>query len=140
MINGTGWMWLLGAVALAALVGWFANWLQRSAKRRARRAYYEQAGKDSPVQPLTSAPVPLSGGITPEHAAAIRAHAERRAERDWNAAPAEVRYPYDNGTPEYVLWYATYHLRMGELAEEAEAEAARERKDDVPPSSPSSSS
>ena len=132
MISAKAWMWLLGAVVLVALLGFLANVLQRAAKRRARRAYYARAGGDTAAQ-LSSAPVPLSGGITPEAAAAIRAHAEQRAQKDWTAGHAEVRYPYDNGTPEYVLWYATYHLRMGELAEEAEAEAARERKDDKPP-------
>lgn len=132
MISGIGWMWLLGAVAFVALAGVLVNAWQRAARRRARRAYYAQAAGETSPQPLTSAPMPISGGITPEHAAAIRAHAERAAQRDWDAAPSEIRYPYDNGTPEYVLWYATYHLRMGELAEEAEAEAARERGNDKP--------
>ena len=132
MISGTAWMWILGGLALVVLVGYLANAWQRAAKRRARHASYARGKNDSSPQPLSSAPLPLSGGITPEHAASIRAHAERAAQRDWNAAPAEVRYPYNNGTPEYVLWYATYHLRMGELAEEAEAEAARERSGDKP--------
>ena len=130
MMGAREWIWFLGALALVILVGWLANAWQRLAKHRARRARFAATARDSGTQPLSSAPMPLTGGISPEQAAAIRAHAERTAQRDWTAGHAEVQYPYDNGTPEYVLWVATYHLRIGELAEEAEAEAARERKDD----------
>jgi hypothetical protein len=130
MISGTAWMWILGALALVVLAGSLVTVWQRAARRRARHASYARGSGNTDPQPLSSAPIPLSGGISPEQAARIRAHAERAAQRDWDASPAEVRYPYDNGTPEYVIWYATYHLRMGELAEEAQAEAARERDGD----------
>ena len=131
MLSATAWMWVLGVLAAVALAGVALGALRDRAKRRARHAYYAQAAQASRPQTLTSAPVPLSGGITPEQAASIRAHAERTAQRDWAAARSSAINPYDHGTPEYVLWYATYHLRMGELAEQAEAEAEqRDRRQD----------
>ena len=128
-------MWLLGALAIVAGVGFALGLLHDGAKRRARHAYYTRAAQASRPQSLSnSAPTPLSGGMTPEQAASIRAHAERTAQRDWAAARSSAINPYDHGTPEYVLWYATYQLRMGDLAEQAEAEAdaERDRRQDSP--------
>lgn len=130
MLTTTAWIWLLGALLAVALGGFLLRLSRDRAKRRARQAYYAQAAKASRPQALTSAPAPLSGGITPEQAASIKAHAERTADRDWAAARSSAINPYDHGTPEYVLWYATYHLRMGDLAEQAEAEADADRKQD----------
>ena len=131
MLSATAWTWLLGALAVVAAGGFVFGLLRDAAKRRARRSYYTRAGQASRPQSLTnSAPAPLSGCITPEQAASIRAHAERTAQRDWAAARSSAINPYDHGTSEYVLWYTTYHLRMGELAEQAEAEA--DRKQDSP--------
>lgn len=128
MLSATTWMWLLGALAAVAGGGFVLGLLRDAAKRRARHSYYAQAGQVSRPQSLAnSAPAPLSGGITPEQAASIKAHAERTAQRDWVAARSSAINPYDHGTPEYVLWYTTYHLRMGELAEQAEAEAERKQ-------------
>lgn len=133
MLSGTAWIWLLGALAAVALAGFALRLLRERARRRARHAYYAQAAHASRPQSLpSSAPAPLAGGMTPEHAAAIRAHAERTAQRDWAAARSSAINPYDHGTSEYVLWYTTYHLRMGELAEQAEAEAERDGKQDWP--------
>ena len=128
MISATAWMWLLGALAAVAVGGFVLGLLRDAAKRRARHSYYARAGHLSRPQSLVnSAPAPLSGGITPEQASSIKAHAERTAQRDWAAARSSAINPYDHGTPEYVLWYTTYHLRMGELAEQAEAEAERKQ-------------
>ncbi len=133
MLSATAWTWLLGTLAVVALAGVALSAWRDAAKRRARNAYYAQAARVSRPQSLpSSAPAPLSGGITPEQAASIRAHAERTAQRDWAAARSSAINPYDHGTSEYVLWYATYHLRMGELAEQAEAEANRDRRQDSP--------
>ena len=133
MLSATAWMWLLGALALVAVGGFALGALRDHARRRARQAYYSQAAQSTrPHASAGSAPAPLSGGITPELAASIRAHAERTAQRDWSAARSSAINPYDHGTSEYVLWYATYHLRMGELAEQAEAEADPERRQDSP--------
>ena len=130
MISEEGWIWLLGAVTVVALVGWVWNLLRQAARRRARRAYYARAAHETRPQALNTGPAPLAGSMTPDQAAAIRAHAERSAQNDWARGRATRINPYDHGTPEYVLWYATYQLRMGDLAEEAEAEAEKERKDD----------
>jgi hypothetical protein len=133
MLSATAWMWLLGVLALVAVGGFVLGALRDRAKRRARHAYYRQATQSTrPQSPGSSAPAPLSGGMTPEQAASIRAHAERTAQRDWSAARSSAINPYEHGTSEYVLWYATYHLRMGELAEQAEAEAERDRRQDPP--------
>lgn len=128
MITTEGWIWLLGALAAVACAGWLANAWRRLAKRRARQAYYARAANDSRPQQLASRPAPLSVGITPEQALSIRAHAEAAAAKDWTAGKAASFNPYEPGSQEYVLWYATYQLRMGELAEQAEAEAERDRK------------
>lgn len=126
MITLEGWIWLLGALAVVALAGYLANVWRQGARRRARQAYYARAANDSRPQQLASQPAPLSAGITPEQSEAIRKHAEEAAAKDWTAGKVASFNPYELGTQEYVLWYATYQLRMGELAEAAEDDNGRE--------------
>ncbi|NNU44099.1 hypothetical protein [Ramlibacter montanisoli] len=55
----------------------------------------------------------------PRGGAAVRRHAEEAATLA-AAGAGTLTNPYAPGTQEYVLWIATYHLRLTELAEEQE--------------------
>lgn len=112
-------VWLvLVVVALAAAGGILAAVRARS-KRKARYLYYLKAGQER--ERVSSAPVPLSGGLTPELAEAIRGHAERTATRHWNADMRDELpvNPYPQATPEHVLWYASYELKLHDLVDAA---------------------
>jgi hypothetical protein len=127
MISAQHGVWLLAAVAAGLVLAvLFLDLLQRLARRRARRAYFARAANESHLQSLHGDLEVPAAGIGPERAAAIRQHAERSAQHDWAAGHGSERSPHERGTPEHVLWFATYHLRIGELAEEAEAEAVTE--------------
>lgn len=130
MFSATAWTWIVVVLVAAALGGFVLGLLRERRKRRARRAHYAQATRAAHARqrPASSAPAPLGGGMTPEQAAAIRAHAERTADRDWAAARSSAINPYDHGTAEYVLWFASYHLRLADRAEEAEAGTDDDRK------------
>ena len=129
MFSATAWTWIVGVLLAAALGGFVLGRLRDHRKRRARWAHSMQSVRAQHRQrPASSAPAPLGGGMTPEQAAAIRAHAERTADRDCAAARSSAINPYDHGTPEYVLWFATYHLRLADRAEEAEAGTDEDRK------------
>jgi len=115
--------WLVGTLAALALAGFLVGLLRRVARRRARRAYFARSANESHLLPLAEDPEPPSRSISPERAAAIRSHAEKSAQHDWAAGHGSELGPYERGTPEHVLWFATYHLHLGDLAEAAEAEA-----------------
>jgi len=123
MIAAQHGLWFLAAAAAGlALVVLLLDLVRRASRRRARRAYYARAANESHLQSLHGELEPLSAGISPERAATIRHHAEKAAQHDWAAGHGSERSPHERGTPEHVLWFATYHLRIGELADEAEAE------------------
>ena len=86
-------------------------------RRRARYLHYLQASRWQ--ERTTSAPMPLAGALTPELAYAIRQHAERTAGRHWHAGKPETSplNPYEPGTQEHVLWYASYELTMHEFVD-----------------------
>ena len=110
-------LWLIAATVALAVGGALANAWLRERKRRARYLSYVRASQEG--QRSASAPGPLTGGMTPEMARAIRAHAERSARRQYEAGAAAIppTNPYDAGTPEQVLWIATYHLVMHDLTD-----------------------
>ena len=99
--------------------------LRARSRRKARFLYYLQAGRQR--ERPSSAPMPLAGGVTPELADAIRAHAERTATRQWNAGASDEQpvNPYPPATPEHVLWYASYELRLHELVDEASGDVVK---------------
>ena len=121
MDSHTALLWLIGATLLLAVAGALLNWWLHQRKRRARHLYYQRASREGQGHRSATAPSPLSGGMTPELALAIRAHADRTARRHWEAGPGAPKpsNPYDGGTPEHVLWFATYQLVMHELIEAA---------------------
>jgi hypothetical protein len=109
--------WLvLAAVVLVTAVA-VASAHRNKMKRRARALHYLHASRER--ERTSSAPSPLRGGVTPELLQAIRAHAERTAARHWREGPrcSSPVNPYDAGTPEHVLWYASYELAMHERDE-----------------------
>jgi hypothetical protein len=120
-------VWLvLVSVALAA--GWgIVSAARARARRRARFMYYLRATQEP--ERTSSAPIPLSEGLTPEQAEAIRAHAERTATRHWNAGQRDELpvNPYVPGTPEHVLWYASYELKLHDLVDAASSDVVKPR-------------
>jgi hypothetical protein len=97
-------------------------------KQRARFQHYLRAGHE--YERSTTAPTPLQGGITPEMAAAIRRHAEKKALVHWQEGLPEGKAvnPYDAGTPEHVLWYASYELALHELADAPDTDVQPEER------------
>ncbi len=117
--------WLVLAVVAIAAAGAILAALRARSRRKARFMYYLHAGQQR--ERPSSAPMPLAGGVTPELADAIRAHAERTATRQWNAGAPDERpvNPYPPATPEHVLWYASYELRLHELVDEASGDVVK---------------
>ena len=113
-------VWLVLVVVALAAAGGILGAMRARSKRKARYLfYYLQASQER--QRVSSAPVPLSGGLTPELAEAIRAHAERTAIRHWNAGVRDELpvNPYPQATPEHVLWYASYEIKLQDLVDAA---------------------
>ncbi len=112
-------VWLVLAVVAVGAAGAIIAALRARSRRKARFLYYLQASQQR--ERPSSAPMPLAGGVTPELAEAIRAHAERTATRHWNAGARDELpiNPYPPATPEHVLWYASYELRLHDLVDEA---------------------
>lgn len=112
-------VWLVLVVVALAAAGGILAAMRASSKRKARYLYYLQASQER--ERVSSAPVPLSGGLTPELAEAIRAHAERTATRHWNAGVRDELpvNPYPQATPEHVLWYASYEIKLQDLVDES---------------------
>jgi hypothetical protein len=124
MDSGEALIWLVAITVgiLAIAEGWRA--LRQALERRARRERYRQAGFVE-----HSSPVPLAGAsIGVDRAAAIRREAEKAARAVAAGQVAQARNPYPAGTQEFVLWVATYHLTLTELAEEDGAGAPSLRR------------
>lgn len=115
-------LWLVGSAIAVALVGHVWRQLQERSARRARQQRY-QAHETRP-QRLVTRPAPLSGSMGAERAAAIRRSAEGAAYLASTGHLENVRNPYPAGSPEFVLWVATYELTMTELAEIEQGDAA----------------
>lgn len=112
-------LWLVGGVVATALAGYLWRLGVRAAAQRARRLRYQRLGQATGPQRLAPQPGTFSASMGPAQAAAIRRDAERAAALFAASQGAEPRPPYAEGTPEFVLWVATYHLTLHELGEEA---------------------
>lgn len=130
MDNREALLWLFVSVLAVGLAGAAISAIVRVRKRHARRMYYRRAGQGAG---RASAPAPLAAGIAAGQSADIRARAERAARRDWMARAEPTQNPYDAGTPEHVLWYATYQITVHELSEPPPTEGPA---DDGPPTEP----
>lgn len=108
---------------------------QRAAERRARRRRYHLASSGSRPQLLRDNDEPAAG-ISRDEARAVRRHAEEAATLA-AAGAGTLTNPYPRGSQEYVLWIASYHLRLTELAEEQDEQGtARITKAPADPSRP----
>ena len=109
------------AVAVVAQV-WRS--LRREAERRARKLHYRRASYESRPQQLEEMAGSRYDAVGPERAQAIRRQAEQAALATHAGAP-QPENPYPRGTPDFVMWIASYHLAMTELEEAAAASGAR---------------
>lgn len=105
---------VLVTVALLCAAGIVAA-VRRKLRHRARYLHFLRASQAR--ERTCSAPSPLTGGMTPGLAQAVRRHAERTAARHWRAdqGHASPANPYQQGTPQHVLWYASYELALYEF-------------------------
>jgi hypothetical protein len=120
MSSGEAVLWLVGCVIVVALVGHIWRIAQDRAARRARHQRYQL--HETRPQRLATRPGTLSGSMGAERAGAIRRSAESAALLASNGHLDNVKNPYPEGTPEFVLWVATFHLAMTELAEQEHAD------------------
>lgn len=112
-------IWLVILTVACTVVAQLGRALRQRLERRARRRHYQRAGYESRPHQLREDDSPAMG-IGPQRAQAVRRHAEQAAGLAALGVGGEAGNPYASGTPEYVLWVATYHLRLTELAEEAD--------------------
>jgi len=98
--------------------------LRREAHRRARKLHYLRASHESRPQQLEEMAGARYDAVGPERAQAIRRQAEQAALATYNGG-AQADNPYPRGTPDFVLWIASYHLAMTELEEIAAAGGPR---------------
>jgi hypothetical protein len=101
------------AVAVVAQV-WRS--LRRDAQSRARKLHYQRASYESRPQKLEEMAGSRYDAVGPERAQAISRQAELAALATHAGGP-QAENPYPRGTPEFVLWVASYHLAMTELEE-----------------------
>lgn len=118
MSSSDALIWLAMITVAVTVIAQLWHSLRRAAQRRARKRRYLRAGYESRPQQLRPDSEP-AGGISREEARAVRRHAEEAATLT-AAGAGTLTNPYPPGTQEYVLWIATYHLRLTELAEEQE--------------------
>ena len=110
-------------VAIAVVVQVWRS-LRREAGRRARKLRYRRAGYESRPQALEEMAGSRYDAVSPERSQAIRRQAEQAALATHAGAP-QPENPYARGTPDFVMWIASYHLAMTELEEAAAAGAPR---------------
>lgn len=111
-------VWIAVATVAIAVAVQFGLAVVRAVQRRARRRRYQLFASESRPQPLSAQDAPRTG-IGPERARSVRRQAEAAARRT-AAGGGEAPNPYPKGTPEFVLWVATYHLTLTEMDEVAE--------------------
>lgn len=111
--------WLAAGASGVLLVALLWRVARRAAARRARQRRYQRVSNSRPQRPWTQ-PGTVSTGMGAERAAAIQRDAESAARLVASGEVSEVLSRHPQGSPEHVLWVATYHLTMTELAEAAQ--------------------
>lgn len=107
-------LWLVASVTALAVAGYLWSLAREFAARRARRRrFHRDLAAFRSSQHGT-----LSGAMSRDRAATVRREAENAARLVAGGMAAEPRNPYRQGTPEFVLWVATYHLTLAELRED----------------------
>lgn len=133
MSSSTAVLYLVATVVGLALLLYVAGQVRRALERRARRERYRRLGRETgPQRPITQ-PGALYGGMGPERAAAIRQDAEASARLAAGSPNSQPRNPHPEGSPEYVLWVATYHLTLANLQDEPPASSAGDWQPAPPP-------
>lgn len=121
MSSSDALIWIAMATVAITVVAQLWVAAARAVQRRVRRRRYLLAAGDSRPRPPSADDEP-SHSIGPERARAVRRQAELAA-RQAAAAGGEAPNPYRMGTPEFVLWVATYHLTLTEVDEERAADS-----------------
>ena len=107
-------LWLVACVAALLLAGYLWNLARTVGARRARRRrFHRELAQHRPSQPAS-----LGGALSRDRVATVRREAENAARLVALGISAEPRNPYRQGTSEFVLWVATYHLTLAELRED----------------------
>lgn len=120
MTSNQAVLWLVACVAALTLAGYLWTLGRDAAQRRARRRrFHRELAAHRPSQPAT-----LAGSMSRDRVATVRREAENAARLVALGVAPEPRNPYREGSPEFVLWVATYHVTLAEL------------RDDVPLSQP----
>ena len=114
-------LWLVARATAVALIGYVWRQAVEASSRRARRARYQS--HETKPQPLASRPGTLSGSMGRDRAAGIRRNAEAAALMASRGRGDAAGNPYPEGSPEFVLWVATFHLALTEIAEQEAADS-----------------
>jgi hypothetical protein len=115
--------WLAAGALGVLLIAVFWRLASRAMARRARQLRHQRVAHSRP-QRLGTQSGTVSTGMGPERATAIRRDAENAARLVASGEVSEVLSRHPQGSQEHVLWVATYHLTMTELAEAAEEQGA----------------
>jgi hypothetical protein len=114
MTSDQAMLWLLAGVAALTLAGYLWGLARDAAARRARRQrFHRELATHRPSRGAT-----LSGSMSRDRAATVRREAENAGRLVAAGIASEPRNPYRQGTAEFVLWVATYHLTLAELRDE----------------------
>lgn len=115
-MSWNAFLWWGGAVTLTGLVGWIA-WRALAARRARRfaRSFRPPAATELRWDTPPSRPAAAAPGIPPDYADMVRREAEEAAYRAAANGAEDPPNPYPAGTPEFVLWVASYHLAMTRL-------------------------
>lgn len=117
-------LWLVASAVGLALLLYVAGRVRHALERRARKLRYQRLRRETGPHPPLSQPGVLYGAMGPQRAAAIRQDAEAAARLAAGGHGGQARNPHPEGSPEYVLWVATYHLTMADLEDEPPASSA----------------
>ena len=112
---------LLTLLLVTALIaGWLvASEWRRALRRRRTRARYRELAHSQP-QHLATRPGPLVG-MDPDRAEIVKIDAANAARIALIFPEANAAPPHEKGSPEYVMWLATFHITQAEILEEVAA-------------------
>lgn len=119
MTTNTALFW--AAVVAGCVIGPWLIWdhVRTSLRRRSRSLHFRQMAFTESMQ-LHKRPADLPG-IASERAEFIRRDAENAARMAFVPPGHSPGNPYPEGTPEFVLWTASYHLVHTEMCEATDA-------------------
>lgn len=107
-------LWFLAGATTVAVVLFAVDIIRGVRERRARYARYHQLNTEP--QRLTR-PVDLGDSIGMDRREAIQLDAENAARISVLRPGHEPRNPYQKGSPDSILWFATYNLTLTQMAD-----------------------